>query len=131
MVIGARDTKKSIAAVEEIISESNNKKILQFSLDLGSRKSIDEFVQEIKSRYQKVDYLINNAGVMMVPDRRTTADGFEMQMGTNHIGHFYLTSQLWELIKNTPDLRVVNVSSLAHKGFMGPKAIIDFENINL
>ena len=100
-------------------------------MDLGSRKSIDEFVKEIKSRYQKIDYLINNAGVMMVPDRRTTADGFEMQMGINHIGHFYLTSQLWDLMKNTTDLRIVNVSSLAHKGFMGPKCALNFDNLNL
>lgn len=67
----------------------------------------------------------------MVPDRRTTADGFEMQMGINHIGHFYLTYKLWELIRGVPDLRVINVSSRAHKGFMGPKAFIDFDNINL
>lgn len=104
---------------------------MQFSLDLGNKKSVDEFVSEITARYQKIDYLINNAGVMMIPDRRTTTDGFEMQMGVNHIGHFYLTYKLWNLIRDNPDLRVVNVSSLTHKGFMGPKAILDFDNLNL
>ena len=82
-------------------------------LDLASLKSIKNFNDEFKQKYSKLDLLINNAGVMMPPHSKTE-DGFELQFGTNHLGHFALTAQLMNIIKNTEISRVVNVSSGAH-----------------
>jgi NAD(P)-dependent dehydrogenase (short-subunit alcohol dehydrogenase family) len=71
------------------------------------------FADEFKARYQRLDILMNNAGVMAIP-RRETADGFEMQLGTNHLGHFALTGLLLDLLLKTPNSRVVNTTSGAH-----------------
>ena len=76
--------------------------------------------------------MVNNAGIMAIPKRKTTAEGFEMQWGVNHLGHFYLTYLLWNKIAKSNNFRVVNVSSLAHKktvGFFGATNV-DFQNIN-
>ena len=59
---------------------------------------------------------MNNAGVMMILEKSLTKDGFEMQMGVNHLGHFYLTYHLWELVKKCPNPRIINLSSNAHEG---------------
>src|ERR1700722_4827266 len=77
----------------------------------------------MKSR-QSLDLLINNAGVMALPRRQTTADGFEMQFGTNYLGHFVLTARLMPLLRRASGPRVVNVSSLAHR-----TAFIDFDDL--
>jgi NAD(P)-dependent dehydrogenase (short-subunit alcohol dehydrogenase family) len=77
-------------------------------------ESVQHFANEIKSNSSRLDILINNAGVMISPFA-LTKDGFESQMGTNHLGHFALTGHLLELLKATPNSRVVTVSSLAHK----------------
>ena len=76
--------------------------------------------------------MVNNAGIMAIPKRKVTKDGFEMQWGVNHLGHFYLTSLLWSKISASPFFRVINVSSLAHKRLLGffkePKP--DWDNID-
>jgi NAD(P)-dependent dehydrogenase (short-subunit alcohol dehydrogenase family) len=82
-------------------------------LDLGSLASIREAVEEIGAAYDRIDLLINNAGVMMVPLRRT-ADGFEQQLGVNHLGHFAFTGLLLPRLADQPGARVVTVSSGAH-----------------
>ena len=82
-------------------------------LDLANLASIRQFAQEFQSKYDWLDILINNAGVMALP-RRLTADGFEMQFGTNHLGHFALTGLLIESLLATPASRVVTVSSMLH-----------------
>jgi NAD(P)-dependent dehydrogenase (short-subunit alcohol dehydrogenase family) len=101
-------------------------------LDLSDKDSIKEFADRVKEQVDKVDILINNAGVMAIPERRVTANGFEMQMGTNHFGHFYLTHLLWDKIKKSEAFRIINVSSLGHKGLRFPRfnLKIDFEDIN-
>jgi NAD(P)-dependent dehydrogenase (short-subunit alcohol dehydrogenase family) len=82
--------------------------------------------------FDKIDLLINNAGLMAIPRRKLTKEGVEMQWGVNHLGHFYLTYLLWGKVKKSESFRVINVSSLAHKyiyGFFG-KPTLDFDNIN-
>ena len=86
--------------------------------DLASLASIADFAQRMGVR-QSLDLLINNAGVMALPRRQTTADGFEMQFGTNYLGHFALTARLMPLLRRSSGPRVVSVSSLAHRtGFI-------------
>jgi NAD(P)-dependent dehydrogenase (short-subunit alcohol dehydrogenase family) len=82
-------------------------------LDLGSLASVRAFAEKLRAAESRLDLLVNNAGVMMPPYGRT-ADGFETQLGTNHLGHFALTGLLLELVRRTPKARVVVVSSLAH-----------------
>lgn len=118
VVIGARDVKKSIEAVDEIRRQTKNEDVFQVSLDLGSKESVNGFSDELHSRFKEVHYLVNNAGVSMIPERRQTKDGFEMQIGINHFGHFYLTHKLWDLLTKVPDLRIVNVSSAAQFGIL-------------
>ena len=80
-------------------------------LDLASLASVADFAQRIGAR-QSLDLLINNAGVMALPRRQTTADGFEMQFGTNYLGHFALTARLMPQLRWASGPRVVSVSSL-------------------
>jgi len=75
---------------------------------------VRKFTKEFKEKYDRLDVLVNNAGIMMVPYRKT-ADGFESQVGTNHLGHFALTGLLYDVLAKTASSRVVNVSSNGHK----------------
>ncbi len=93
-------------------------------LDLSDLASVKKFVNEYKSKFQSLDLLINNAGVM-IPPYSKTKDGFELQMGTNHFGHFALTLQLIDIIEKTPNSRIVNVASAAHK-----YGKINFDDLN-
>jgi NAD(P)-dependent dehydrogenase (short-subunit alcohol dehydrogenase family) len=93
-------------------------------LDLASLASIRAFAAAMVANGRPLDLLINNAGVMDLPTRRLTEDGFEMQFGTNHLSHFALTGLLLPLLQNASSPRVVNVSSLAHRG-----GKIDFNNL--
>jgi NAD(P)-dependent dehydrogenase (short-subunit alcohol dehydrogenase family) len=92
-------------------------------LDLGSLASVRAFAAAFSAAEPRLDLLVNNAGVMMPPYGRT-ADGFETQLGTNHLGHFALTGLLLPALRRTPRARVVTVSSLAH--FWGA---IDFDDL--
>jgi NAD(P)-dependent dehydrogenase (short-subunit alcohol dehydrogenase family) len=85
---------------------------------------VKNFANEFKQKYDKIDLLINNAGVM-IPPYSKTKDGFELQMGTNHLGHFALSLQLLDIIENTPNSRIVNVASSAHK-----YGKINFDDLN-
>jgi hypothetical protein len=84
------------------------------ALDLASLASVRAFSDAFHARFGQLDALCNNAGVMALP-RRETADGFEMQLGTNHLGHFALTARLFDVLRATPGARVVNVSSTMHR----------------
>lgn len=99
-------------------------------MDLASKESIETFAKNVS--FDKIDFLINNAGLMAIPRRKLTKEGLEMQWGVNHLGHFYLTSLLWPKIKLSPTFRIVNLSSLAHKRNMGfgAEPTLDFDNIN-
>ena len=94
-------------------------------LDLGSLASVRAFAEKLCAAESRLDLLVNNAGVMMPPYGKT-ADGFETQLGTNHLGHFALTGLLLEPLRRTPKARVVSVSSLAH--FWGGIAFDDLQS---
>jgi NAD(P)-dependent dehydrogenase (short-subunit alcohol dehydrogenase family) len=124
VILACRNLKKGSTAVSKIRQETPSVNLDLIQLDLADLNSVSQFVQEFKERYKHLDLLINNAGVMDPPFAKTK-DGFELQFGTNHLGHFALTGQLLDLIINTPNARVVNVSSLEHK-----RGKIDFNNLN-
>lgn len=113
VVIAVRTTEKGHGAKSEIQAQHPDAQLEVMELDLASLASIEKFANIFKSKHNKLDILVNNAGVM-VPPYSKTEDGFEMQMGTNHFGHFALTLRLLPLIKNTAGSRVVTVSSVAH-----------------
>src|SRR6266404_1467005 len=123
VILTGRDDRKGQSAIEKISREVPDAKVKYESLDLASLASIADFAQRMHSR-KALDLLINNAGVMALPRRQSTADGFEMQFGTNYLGHFALTARLMPLLRRASGPRVVNVSSLAHRtGF------IDFDDL--
>ncbi|KAH8307731.1 hypothetical protein KR044_011319 [Drosophila immigrans] len=111
--MACRDKKRTEEARLDIIRETNNQNIFYRELDLASLESIRKFVTGFKSEQDKLHILINNAGVMRCP-HMLTKDGFEMQLGVNHIGHFLLTNLLLDVLKKSAPSRIVNVSSLAH-----------------
>eukprot|EP01039_Chlorochromonas_danica_P003842 gene3842-4196_t len=103
------------AAVEEIKATTGNSLVDTVTLDLSSLSSIKRAVEEVKRRVDRIDVLINNAGVMAIPQRTLTQDGFEAHIGINHLGHFALTGQLLDLVNRGEGLgRIVNVASHAH-----------------
>lgn len=124
VIIAVRNQQKGDKAVEKIKSQNQNTKVKIMLLDLASLKSVNKFADEFKQQYSRLDLLINNAGVM-IPPYSKTEDGFELQIGTNHLGHFALTAQLMKLIIKTENSRIVNVSSAAHK-----YGNINFDDLN-
>ncbi|NXW43475.1 RDH12 dehydrogenase, partial [Nyctiprogne leucopyga] len=113
VIVACRDTVKAEAAASEIRAETGNQQVIVKKLDLADTKSIREFAEKFLSEEKKLHILINNAGVMLCPYSKT-ADGFEMHLGVNHLGHFLLTFLLLERLKQSAPARIVNVSSLAH-----------------
>ncbi len=114
VVIACRDARKASAAIDEIRTTSPRAVLEALPLDLADLSSVRAFAGTLQSRHSRVDVLCNNAGVMALPYCKT-ADGFEMQLGTNHLGHFALTGLLLDLLLASPDPRVVTVGSNAHR----------------
>jgi NAD(P)-dependent dehydrogenase (short-subunit alcohol dehydrogenase family) len=114
VVLVARNKEKGNAAMEKIKLAIPNADLQFMKLDLANIESVKHFADAFMEEYDKLDILINNAGVMAIPLLRTT-QGFEMQFGTNHLGHFALTALMIDFIEKTPGARIVNVSSLMHK----------------
>jgi hypothetical protein len=114
VVLACRDPAKARGAVDAIRAEHSGASLESMPLDLASLESVRRFASDFSARHAKLDVLCNNAGVMAIPYRKT-ADGFEMQLGTNHLGHFALTGLLLDRLLAAPGARVVNVSSTAHK----------------
>lgn len=112
VVMAARNQTKAEAAKAEILADVPAADLEVVSLDLGSLASVRAAAATIVSRHPEVDLLINNAGVMAVPEGRT-ADGFEIQFGTNHLGHFALTAQLLPALAAARAARAVSVTSTA------------------
>jgi len=113
-ILACRSMEKAQAALDQIRAEIPDAQVEIMYLDLANLESVRKFANQFKAKYEHLDVLLNNAGIMMVP-YGTTEDGFELQLGTNHLGHFALTGLLIDPLANTPDARVVNVSSNGHR----------------
>ncbi len=113
VVMAARDQEKARRAAERIQESCANASLEIEPLDLGSLSSVADSAKRIVSNHDRIDILLNNAGLMALPERRT-ADGFEMQFGVNHLGHWAFTAQLLPSIKKADGARVVTVTSTAH-----------------
>ncbi|RJL26538.1 oxidoreductase [Bailinhaonella thermotolerans] len=122
-LLACRDVGKGEAAAERIRRDRPGAAVEVARLDLADLGSVREFAADVLARGEGLDLLVNNAGVMALPYRRT-ADGFEMQFGTNHLGHFALTGLLLPALLARPGSRVVTVSSGMHRA-----GRIDFDDL--
>jgi NAD(P)-dependent dehydrogenase (short-subunit alcohol dehydrogenase family) len=113
VVIAARNQERAAEAVERIQAAIPAASLTIVKLDLGSLDSVKAAAEEILASHETLDLLVNNAGVMGIPEGRT-ADGFEMQFGVDHLGHFALTARLLPALLKAPAARVVTVTSTAH-----------------
>lgn len=122
VIMACRNPDKAAGALDEIRRRAPRAQVIAMTLDLSSLASVRSFAETFKQTHQNLDLLINNAGIMGVPMSRTV-DGFESQMGTNHLGHFVLTGLLIDRLLATADARVVTVGSLGH--WRGNAKIVD------
>jgi NAD(P)-dependent dehydrogenase (short-subunit alcohol dehydrogenase family) len=119
VALTGRNEAKGREAVSKIRNQFPDARISFEALDLASLASVADFARRFATAHSSLDLLINNAGVMALPTRQTTADGFEMQFGTNYLGHYALTAQLLPLLRRARQPRVVSLSSIAHRtGFI-------------
>jgi NAD(P)-dependent dehydrogenase (short-subunit alcohol dehydrogenase family) len=123
-VLAVRNLDKGKAAAERILAAAPGADVILQRLDLSSLDSVREAAGELSDRHERIDLLVNNAGVMWT-QRARTADGFDLQFGTNHLGHFALTGLLLDKMLAVPDSRVVTISSVGHKIM----ARIDFDDL--
>jgi NAD(P)-dependent dehydrogenase (short-subunit alcohol dehydrogenase family) len=123
VVLASRSKQKGEKARLEIMRQNPEGKVEVAELDLADLASVRRFAEAYQQKHSRLDVLLNNAGIMTTPYFHTR-DGFEGQMGTNHLGHFALTGLLLPVLQETPKSRVVNVSSMAHKG-----GKMDFDNL--
>src|SRR5690606_36135625 len=124
LVLAVRNETKGAEARTEILSLHREADVEIRRLDVADLSSVRAFADGILRDFTKLDVLINNAGVM-IPPYSKTKDGFEMQFGSNHLGHFALTALLLLLLNKTPHSRIVTIGSLAHN-----RGAIDFENLD-
>lgn len=123
VVLAGRNAARGQAAVGRLVAKIPAATVRFGMLDLASLASVAAFAGQMAAEYPKIDVLVNNAGVMALPTRQTTSDGFEMQLGTNYLGHFALTAHLLAQLR-AGAARVVNLSSLAHT-----RGRIDFDDL--
>ncbi len=115
VVLAVRNLDKGKEAVDRINKSSPDAVVSLQELDLSSLDSVRRAADELRAAHPRIDLLINNAGVMYLPSRETTKDGFEMQFGTNHLGHFALTGLLLDNLRSVDGSRIVTVSSVGHR----------------
>ncbi|KAJ0059650.1 hypothetical protein NL108_009174, partial [Boleophthalmus pectinirostris] len=113
VIMACRDMAKGEQAARDILKALKGAKVVARQLDLADTKSICQFAENVYDTEKSLHYLVNNAGVAICP-YATTVDGYEMQFGVNHLGHFFLTFLLLDLLKHSAPSRVINVSSAAH-----------------
>ena len=126
VILAGRDGAKGRAALGKIRALAPSAVVRFERLDLADLKSVADFAKRITALNYPIDLLVNNAEMMAAGARRVTADGFEMQMGTNYLGHFALTGQLLPLLRRSRKPRLVQISSLAQR-----QGSIDFEDFQL
>lgn len=114
VIIHGRDKGKCLKTIEEIKSRANNQEIDFVVADFSNLDEVKQMAEEVKSKYEHLDVLINNAGVFL-KKRMTDEKGVELTFKINHLAHFYLTYLLFDLIKKSNDGRIINVSSIAHE----------------
>lgn len=124
VILAGRNPARGRDALQRIQAQQHNAKIRFELLDLASLASVAQFADCLVAEQRPLDLLVNNAGVMALPQRQFTQDGFEMQFGTNYLGHFALTARLLPLLQRSGGARVVNLSSVAHR-----RGAIDFNNL--
>jgi NAD(P)-dependent dehydrogenase (short-subunit alcohol dehydrogenase family) len=124
VVLAVRDLDKGKDASQRIVASTPGAAVTLQELDLTSLASVRAAAEELRSKHDGIDLLINNAGVMYTP-KSTTKDGFELQFGTNHLGHFALTGLLLDRLLGVPGSRVVLVSSIGHR----IRAAIHFDDL--
>ena len=122
-ILACRSMAKAQTAEDQILAEIPNAEVEIMQLDLASQTSVHQFADEFEEKYDRLDVLVNNAGIIWTPYTKTE-DGFESQFGTNHLGHFALTGLLMDHLLKTPGSRVVNVSSVGHRS-----GKMDFDNL--
>jgi NAD(P)-dependent dehydrogenase (short-subunit alcohol dehydrogenase family) len=125
VLLAARDRGRGTAALERLGAEAPGNQAELAQIDLADLTSVERFAAGFLSGGEDLDLLINNAGVMAIPHRETTAQGYERQFGTNHLGHFALTGRLLPALARRPGSRVVTLSSNRHKSAKG----IDFGDL--
>lgn len=125
VILACRNAEKGEAARAKIASEHPAANLQVRVLDVADLDSVRRFAAEFLNEGKPLDLLINNAGVMALPQRQTTPQGFEMQFGTNHLGHFALTGLLLPTLLGQAGSRVVTVASIAHKG-----GKLNFDDLN-
>jgi NAD(P)-dependent dehydrogenase (short-subunit alcohol dehydrogenase family) len=113
VVMAVRNQEKAAAAVDEIRASVPDAALELVALDLASQASVRAAAEQVMAAHQSIDLLINNAGVMGIPEAKTV-DGFEMQLGVDHLGHWSLTALLLPTLLRTPGARIVTVTSTAH-----------------
>lgn len=123
VLVHGRNKSKGTEAVDEIISKTKNSKIDFFLSDFSSLKQVGTLAEEIKSKHNRLDVLINNAGVFM-KKRVFSEDGFEMTFAVNHLSHFLLTNLLLDLLIKSSPARIINIASMVHQS-----ADFDFDNL--
>ena len=129
VVMACRRLDAGNKAASDITSRVPNASLEPMTLDLGSLDSVRAFAAEFMGKHQRLDVLLNNAGVMNTPPGRTK-DGFETQLGVNHLGHFLLTDLLLDVLKASTPSRVVNVSSCFHDKAQGRPGDIHFDDLH-
>ena len=116
VILACRNAQKANDAKHRILSEIPSAHLEVAELNLASLASVRDFAVAFIGQRRNLDLLINNAGIMALPDRQLTADGFELQFGTNHLGHFALTGLVLPALLSAGQARIITVSSIAHRG---------------
>ena len=124
VIIGCRSRVRGEKALIDIKKESGSENVYLKIIDLSSFKSVREFAKDVLDSEDRLDILINNAGIFMVPFQKTE-DGFELHFQVNHLGHFLLTQMLIDLLKKSAPSRIINVSGKAHMW----ASVVDFDNL--